>query len=227
MTNKAFGKHNIPYTQARRAPRTRAEPAHPRRGSTSVHTYTYTYTGRRARAAAWLTAAHPTPRPVGGGRRRADAQAQVLRDGPALRPLHFQGLAAPPRRTSTTTPAVFTTTTSCSSSSDRLHHHHLLAPPQDIANMLKIEVPLIDAMIRWNQKLIGKARPRRVAREAPPQPRRPCALCYASPSLLAGLTGGRAVGGCSHRWPACSTACGRGRCRRFPSLGVPRRRRHH
>jgi len=27
---------------------------------------------------------------------------------------------------------------------------------KDIANMLKIEVPLIDAMIRWNQKLIGK-----------------------------------------------------------------------
>merc|ERR1712194_900151 len=27
---------------------------------------------------------------------------------------------------------------------------------KDIANMLKVEVPLIDAMIRWNQKLIGK-----------------------------------------------------------------------
>jgi len=27
---------------------------------------------------------------------------------------------------------------------------------KDIANMLKIEVPLIDAMIRWNQKLVGK-----------------------------------------------------------------------
>ena len=27
---------------------------------------------------------------------------------------------------------------------------------KDIANMLKLEVPLIDAMIRWNQKLIGK-----------------------------------------------------------------------
>ena len=29
---------------------------------------------------------------------------------------------------------------------------------KDIANMLKVETPLIDAMIRWNQKLIGKVR---------------------------------------------------------------------